>query len=224
MRSAGAARRHADAHRIARVIAQPLTGKPCRVQERVGPARVLGGAAAVSAQRDLRGGARGRGHGKNRRTFCPQRSYAFTPGKDKSRGCSIDRPRLGPDARRAGIREPGRIRPAWTRAGRGRLRRRFGGIRRWLAGFLPKVGREDLLIITADHGNDPAFRGTDHTREELPLLAHYDGLTGPLGTRETLADVAATLAEFFRLKEGWRTGSSFLNFKTLRVGKLGLRK
>ena len=82
----------------------------------------------------------------------------------------------------------------------------------WLAGFLPKVGPEDLLIITADHGNDPAFRGTEHTREELPLLAHYDGTTGPLGTRETLADIAATLAQFFRLKESWPTGRAFMNF------------
>jgi len=94
----------------------------------------------------------------------------------------------------------------------------------WLDGFLSRVGREDLLIITADHGNDPAFRGTDHTREEVPLLAHYDGVTGPLGTRETLADVAATLAEFFRLREGWRAGNAFLKFKTSRPGQMGLRK
>jgi phosphopentomutase len=94
----------------------------------------------------------------------------------------------------------------------------------WLGGFLPKVGRDDLLIITADHGNDPVFRGTDHTREEVPLLAHYDGLTGPLGTRETLADVAATLAEYFKLREPWRTGSAFLNFKTSRPKVVRPRK
>jgi phosphopentomutase len=71
------------------------------------------------------------------------------------------------------------------------------------------VAREDLLIVTADHGNDPAFRGRDHTREEVPLLARYDGMTGPLGTRETLADVAVTLAEFFHLKERWPVGRAF---------------
>jgi len=41
----------------------------------------------------------------------------------------------------------------------------------WLAGFLPKIGKEDVLLITADHGNDPYFAGTDHTRERVPLLA-----------------------------------------------------
>jgi phosphopentomutase len=86
----------------------------------------------------------------------------------------------------------------------------------WLGGFLARVGRDDLMIITADHGNDPAFRGTDHTREEVPLLVLYDGMTGPLGTRETLADVAATLAGFFAPKEGWRTGNAFLNFRTAK--------
>jgi len=41
----------------------------------------------------------------------------------------------------------------------------------WLAGFLPKLRRDDLLLITADHGNDPYHPGTDHTREQVPLLA-----------------------------------------------------
>ena len=40
----------------------------------------------------------------------------------------------------------------------------------WLAGFLPSVGPGDLLILTADHGNDPYHSGTDHTREQVPAL------------------------------------------------------
>ena len=40
----------------------------------------------------------------------------------------------------------------------------------WLGNFLPKVRPEDLLIITADHGNDPTWHGTDHTREQVPVL------------------------------------------------------
>jgi phosphopentomutase len=79
------------------------------------------------------------------------------------------------------------------------------------------MAREDLLIITADHGNDPTFHGSAHTREELPLLAHYDGKTGALGTRKTLADVAATLAQFFRLKKPWPVGEAFLEFKTAKA-------
>lgn len=58
----------------------------------------------------------------------------------------------------------------------------------------------DLLIITADHGNDPTTESTDHSREYVPLLAVVPGLRGaPLGTRKTLADIAATLADFFGL-------------------------
>ena len=59
---------------------------------------------------------------------------------------------------------------------------------------------QDLLIITADHGNDPTFRGTDHTREFVPLLAYQPGQSGRnLGIRHGFFDVAQTLAGFFGL-------------------------
>ena len=69
--------------------------------------------------------------------------------------------------------------------------------------FQKKMGDDDLLIITADHGCDPAFKGTDHTREYAPLLIWKKGLTGqhPIGTRETFADTAATICDFFGLPE-----------------------
>ena len=79
----------------------------------------------------------------------------------------------------------------------------------WLAGFLSRIDEEDLLIIAADHGNDPTWRGTDHTREEVPLMVLHGRRARPLGTRRTFADVAATLAKFFRL-DPWPTGESFL--------------
>lgn len=82
---------------------------------------------------------------------------------------------------------------------------------RWLGKFLPKILSDDLVIITADHGNDPTFRGTDHTREQVPLFVLHRGETRDLGTRESFADVAATLGEYFKLSEHWPTGSSFLN-------------
>ena len=69
----------------------------------------------------------------------------------------------------------------------------------------------DLLIITADHGNDPTFRGTDHTREYAPLLVY-----GPraragvsLGDRRSLSDIGQTIADNFGLKLG--AGESFLS-------------
>lgn len=82
----------------------------------------------------------------------------------------------------------------------------------WLGGFLPRVEYDDLMIITADHGNDPTYGGTDHTREEVPVLVRFDHRAGPLGTRETFADVAATLNDFFGLKKPWPVGESFFKF------------
>jgi phosphopentomutase len=81
---------------------------------------------------------------------------------------------------------------------------------RWLGNFAPTVESRDLVIITADHGNDPTYRGTDHTREEVPLFVLHGKKSGYLGTRKTFADVAASLAEFFNLPNPWPTGSSFL--------------
>lgn len=65
------------------------------------------------------------------------------------------------------------------------------------------MGPEDLLILTADHGCDPTYKGTDHTREYAPLLLWKKGMKGqhPIGTRETFADTAATVAEYFGLPE-----------------------
>lgn len=71
---------------------------------------------------------------------------------------------------------------------------------------------DDLLMITADHGNDPTFHGTDHTREYVPLLVYHKAIrTGKnLGIRSTFADVAATLAHNFDVKKS-NHGESFLS-------------
>ena len=53
----------------------------------------------------------------------------------------------------------------------------------------------DFCVITADHGNDPTFRGFDHTREHVPILAFGAGAsTGPIGARLSLADIGETIA------------------------------
>lgn len=55
----------------------------------------------------------------------------------------------------------------------------------------------DLAVITADHGNDPTFKGTDHTREHVPILAFGPGVVpGAIGRRESFADIAATLGDW----------------------------
>jgi phosphopentomutase len=80
-----------------------------------------------------------------------------------------------------------------------------------LAGLLPSLRQDDLLVITADHGNDPATPSTDHSREHVPLLA-YGGLVRPataLGTRASFADLGQTLAEVFGVPP-LAHGTSFL--------------
>lgn len=65
-----------------------------------------------------------------------------------------------------------------------------------------KLNEDDLLIVTADHGNDPVHHGTDHTREYVPLLVYSKGMTEgkELAIRETFADIGATVAENFNVK------------------------
>ncbi len=81
---------------------------------------------------------------------------------------------------------------------------------RWLGGFLPRIGEGDVLVMTADHGNDPTTPSTDHSREQVPLLVFAAGREpgGDLGLRVGFMDVAATLADFFSVPAP-RKGSSF---------------
>jgi phosphopentomutase len=80
-----------------------------------------------------------------------------------------------------------------------------------LARVLPRLRRDDLLVVTADHGNDPTTASTDHAREYVPLM-----VTGAqvrrgvdLGTRRTFADLGQTLAEVFGVAP-LAHGTSFL--------------
>ena len=68
-----------------------------------------------------------------------------------------------------------------------------------LGELLPLLGEKDLLIITADHGNDPTYTGTDHTREKVPFLAYSPSLTGngELAETDTFAVIGATIAQNF---------------------------
>jgi phosphopentomutase len=75
--------------------------------------------------------------------------------------------------------------------------------------LLEALTTEDLLIITADHGNDPTFRGTDHTRERVPLLVIGSGEPHDLGIRESFADVGASVAAWLGVEQGGLPGRSF---------------
>jgi phosphopentomutase len=217
-------RRLANAQRIGRVIAQPLTGKPGayiaargrHVYPMVPPRTVLNAIAEAGLVVEGIGpvpelfGRSGVTHGHPAETNAEAMA-------------AIDRlwERTQDGLLFANLGDFDGLGHARDVAGFAGALREFDA---WLGRFLPKVGPEDLLIITADHGNDPAFRGRDHTREELPLLAHYDGVAGSLGTRETLADIGATLVKFFRLKETWPAGRPLIDFKTAKPRKLGLKR
>jgi phosphopentomutase len=210
------ARRYADAHGIARVIAQPLIGKPRawrngpgRHEYTVTPPRTVLNAIAET-------GLMVEGIGKVPDLFARSGITHPHAAADNTEALALVEhtwEHLHDGLVFANLPDFDRMGHARDVPGYAAALTTFD---KWLADFLPNVGRDELLIITADHGNDPAFRGTDHTREEVPLLAHYDGVTGPLGTRDTLADIAATLSGFFQLKESWKTGHPFLNFKTTK--------
>ena len=71
---------------------------------------------------------------------------------------------------------------------------------------------DDILMITADHGNDPGFTGTDHTREYIPLVVYGKVVKtgGNLGTLKTFSDIGATIADIFDV-EAPKNGTSFLS-------------
>ena len=74
-----------------------------------------------------------------------------------------------------------------------------------------KIKEDDLLIITADHGNDPSYRGTDHTRENIPVLIYSKSFKDPKHLKELdcFTDIGATIADNFKVKMP-EVGKSFL--------------
>jgi len=196
------ARRHCDPWRIGRVIARPFEGEPGSFRRTAGrhdyamqPPRTVLNALADS-------GHTVHGIGKISDIFAGSGITASIPTASNAEGMVA-------------------IAREWQRPGNGLLfanlvdfdmlyghRRDIAGYAqalvdfdKWLPSFLSTVKPEDLVIITADHGNDPTHSGTDHTREEVPLLVLHRDRAISLGTRETFADVAATLAQFFELPD-----------------------
>ena len=74
--------------------------------------------------------------------------------------------------------------------------------------LLDALTAEDLIIITADHGNDPTFRGTDHTRERVPLLVVGNGKPRDLGVRAGFSDLGASVASWLDVERGMLPGRS----------------
>ena len=82
---------------------------------------------------------------------------------------------------------------------------------RWLPTLLKNLKPDDILFITADHGNDPTTPSTDHSREYIPILVCGEKIKRGvnLGTRESFADIGATIGEYFGIKV--EAGESFLS-------------
>jgi phosphopentomutase len=206
----GVARRHADPRRIGRVIARPFAGEEGnykRTSRRhdfsMQPPTTILNAISDNGQAVI-------GVGKISDIFAGAGITESLPTADNGEGMA-------------------RVQEAWRKTKDGLIfanlvdfdmlygHRRdvagyaaaLGQFDRWLAGFMPTIERSDLVIITADHGNDPTFRGTDHTREQVPLFVLHNDAADPLGTRHTFADVAATLGDYLALPERWPVGDSF---------------
>jgi phosphopentomutase len=203
------ARRHANAARIGRVIARPFTGAVGHFQRTpnrhdyslIPPPTVLNALADA--------GIPVRGVGKISDIFAGSGITESHPTRSNADGmAAIDR--------------------LWTEHRDGLLfanlvdfdmlfghRRDVEGYARaleefdaWLAEFLPRMESGDLVLITADHGNDPTWPGTDHTRERVPVLAP-NAAPALLGPSETYMDVAATIAHHFALAP-WPQGRVLL--------------
>lgn len=80
-----------------------------------------------------------------------------------------------------------------------------------LGTFMENMKEEDLLIVTADHGNDPVHHGTDHTRELVPMLCYHKNIKGAeLGTLKSFASIAQTIADNFDIERP-KLGTSFID-------------
>lgn len=80
----------------------------------------------------------------------------------------------------------------------------------YIGNIIDSLNEEDILIVTADHGNDPTIGHSKHTREKVPLLVYKKGVEGiEIGLRESLSDIAATAAEYFNVSMP-ENGKSFL--------------
>lgn len=211
------ARHHADSYRIGRVIARPFVGKekfvrtPNRHDFSMKPPRTVLNALVEAGVAVI-------GVGKIDDIFAGEGVTDSHPTKSNAEGMAT-------------------IEELWKKTSSGLIfanlvdfdsvfghRRNVAGYAGALAEFddwfgrlMPGISRQDLVIITADHGNDPTFQGTDHTREQVPLFVLHDGENRDLGTRSSYADVAASLAEYFQLAEPWPAGCSFLSTCTSRV-------
>jgi phosphopentomutase len=206
------ARKHANGFRIGRVIAPRSRLRKEKFMAWTSNRHDSPCHAAHRVERDHRGEHSSDRRGKNQRDFRRRRHRQIASDEIELRRHGGDRPSL---AKKLGAQIFANLVDFDSVYGH---RRDPGGyanaleeLDHWLGNFIDKITPQDLVIITADHGNDPTFRGTDHTCEQVPLFVLHNRESRDLGTRSTYADVAASLAEFFALPERWAVGTAFQN-------------
>ncbi|MBP83930.1 MAG: phosphopentomutase [Verrucomicrobiales bacterium] len=208
-----ACRRIADRERIGRVIARPFIGEPgnfSRTPNRrdfsmLPPETVL--------NRLSDNGIQTTGVGKISEIFAGSGISRSYPTKNNAEGCRIiDKLLAEPSASSQLIFA--NLVDFDTLFGHRRDPSGYAAALRvfdeWLGTLLPKLDDEILVILTADHGNDPTWPGNDHTRERVPLLAHTPQKSRNLGIRESYADIAASLSVWFDVDHNGLAGKSFI--------------
>jgi phosphopentomutase len=206
------AREIVDPHGIARVIARPFTGRPGRFQrtaDRKDFALPPPGPTLLDVLDDHNIPVLG--IGKIRNIFAGRGVHQSLPAADNSQGIRSLEEAL--DQHPEGLVFIN-LNDFDTEYGHRRDVQGYAAALRALDDALPhlldRMRKRDILMLTADHGCDPTHRGSDHTREFVPLLVHTKDCRegSPLGVRTSFADVAATVAEAFSVP--WKcSGESF---------------
>ncbi|MDF1849988.1 MAG: phosphopentomutase [Verrucomicrobiales bacterium] len=202
----------ADRERIGRVIARPFLGKPGAFERTSHRHDFSMDPPETALNRLEQSGIRTCGVGKISDIFASSGISESHPTRSNSEGCEkidelLEKPRDSPQLIFANLvdfdmlyghrRDP---------VGYANALMEFD---HWLETLLPRLNKETLLLITADHGNDPTWTGTDHTRERVPLLLGHPGPSRNHGVRDSFADIAATLSHWFGVSHEGLAGIPF---------------
>jgi phosphopentomutase len=201
-RICGAARELCDAHRVARVIARPFVGEPGSYRRTHGRRDLsMPPPAPTALDRLLDAGIDVTGVGKIEDIFAGRGLSASVHSEGNEDGMRRMLEVLRADVRGLVFANLVDFDMLYGhRNDPAGYARALEAVDRFLPELERELGMDDVVVLTADHGCDPTWRGTDHTREHVPLLVFGPRVAGgDLGVRETFADVAETVLSFFGL-------------------------
>jgi phosphopentomutase len=209
-------RKLVDPLNIGRVIARPFIGSVKTGFDRTGNRRDFLGSSAGTDACSIRSARTATGCSPSARSAIssPIKGVTDLAQGQRQRGILRSDPEscAGSPGRRSGVHQFCRLRHVVRASGAmyRAMPRRWKRSMRMLPRFAKLLKRGDLVIMTADHGCDPTWRGTDHTRERVPVLGFGPGIAPrDIGVRSTYADIGATLAQHLGLP-ATGNGRSFL--------------